>query len=183
MQIQVFAVPMAGDGLAIEELNRFLRSHRVLSITKTSVNDNGRCYWSICVEYLLSRTTGEGGSNKASDPGNGAKPRIDYREMLSKQDFARFTQLRELRRRLADAEAVPVYNILTNAQLAAIATLLPATRSELGAIEGIGEAKLARYGDAFLGLITTIAPRPPTADPETLAMGPAGHPAPPQGSA
>ena len=108
MQIQVFAIPSAGDGLAIEELNRFLRSHKVLSVSKTNVNDNGRCYWSICVEYLPARPGGQGDSSKDSNLASSGKPRVDYREVLSKEDFARCAQLRDLRRRLAEAEGVPV---------------------------------------------------------------------------
>ena len=42
MQVQVFAIPMEGDGDAVDELNRFLRANRVLSIAKVGVVDPGR---------------------------------------------------------------------------------------------------------------------------------------------
>ena len=32
MQYQVFAVPVRSNGTQVEEMNRFLRSHRVLAV-------------------------------------------------------------------------------------------------------------------------------------------------------
>lgn len=44
MQLKVFAVPAQGGEEAIEEVNKFLRSHRVLSIEKRMVEQGG-AYW------------------------------------------------------------------------------------------------------------------------------------------
>lgn len=48
----------------------------------------------------------------------GKKARVDYREALPPHEFAAFAKLRELRQQLTRAEAVPVYTIFTNDQLA-----------------------------------------------------------------
>jgi hypothetical protein len=56
MQVQVFAIPMDGDAEALEALNRFLRSQKVLSLDKVAVVDGGRPHWSSCVEYLPRRS-------------------------------------------------------------------------------------------------------------------------------
>jgi hypothetical protein len=55
MQVRVFSIPMEGDEDAQEDLNRFLRGHKVLSIDKVAVVAQGRQFWSICVEYLPRR--------------------------------------------------------------------------------------------------------------------------------
>ncbi|HPC84262.1 MAG TPA: DNA helicase RecQ [Thermoanaerobaculaceae bacterium] len=61
-----------------------------------------------------------------------------------------FERLRALRRRLAAEQGVPAYVVFPDATLAAMAALRPHTREELARVSGVGAAKLARYGEAFL---------------------------------
>jgi ATP-dependent DNA helicase RecQ len=64
-----------------------------------------------------------------------------------------FEQLRALRRRLADKEGVPAYVVFSDATLREMARLVPRTPLELRGVSGIGPAKLARYGEAFLEVL------------------------------
>ncbi len=64
-----------------------------------------------------------------------------------------FQRLRALRRSLADAEGVPAYIVFSDAVLARMAATRPIDEAGLLAISGIGPAKLARYGDAFLRVL------------------------------
>ena len=84
--------------------------------------------------------------------GNADKPRkgVDYREILSPTEFARYARLRALRKRLAEAEGTPVYAIFSNEQLAEMARLEKPTKAALGRIEGIGEKRLAQFAEPFL---------------------------------
>ena len=75
---------------------------------------------------------------------------MDYREVLPPQDFAVFVKLRDLRKELAQAESVPVYLIFTNEQLAQMVQGKVETKAALEKIEGIGEARLEKYGPRFL---------------------------------
>ncbi len=59
-------------------------------------------------------------------------------------------ELKALRLQLAHAEDVPAYIIFTNATLADMAAKRPHTMQELLAVSGVGKAKAARYGEAFL---------------------------------
>jgi ATP-dependent DNA helicase RecQ len=68
-------------------------------------------------------------------------------------DGALFQRLRELRRALADAEGVPAYIVFSDAVLARMADVRPADEAGLLAIAGVGPAKLARYGQAFLRVL------------------------------
>ncbi|MEM7600331.1 MAG: HRDC domain-containing protein, partial [Verrucomicrobiota bacterium] len=79
--------------------------------------------------------------------------RIDYKEVLAPDDFAIFTRLREERKRLAEVEGVPVYAIFSNAQIAEMITSDCRTAEQLRGIEGIGEAKIGKYADAFLKIL------------------------------
>jgi ATP-dependent DNA helicase RecQ len=65
-------------------------------------------------------------------------------------DEALFERLRALRRALADAERVPAYIVFSDAVLVRMAAERPTDDAGLLAIPGIGPAKLARYGAAFL---------------------------------
>jgi ATP-dependent DNA helicase RecQ len=63
--------------------------------------------------------------------------------------------LRDLRGRLAREQGVPAYVIFHDATLLAMLREKPRTLDSLGAISGVGERKLARYGEAFLGTLAS----------------------------
>ncbi len=64
-----------------------------------------------------------------------------------------FTELRALRRELADTQGVPPYVIFHDATLKEMVRVKPADLNQLGEISGVGERKLARYGTAFIEVI------------------------------
>jgi DNA helicase II / ATP-dependent DNA helicase PcrA len=61
--------------------------------------------------------------------------------------------LREWRRQRAAADAKPAFTVFADTTLEAIATVLPASLDELGAVKGIGPAKLERFGDEILAVV------------------------------
>jgi DNA helicase II / ATP-dependent DNA helicase PcrA len=63
-------------------------------------------------------------------------------------------QLRAWRRKRAEADGVPAYVVFNDRTLAALSERRPRSRGELLAVEGIGPAKLDRYGDELLALLT-----------------------------
>jgi ATP-dependent DNA helicase RecQ len=72
---------------------------------------------------------------------------------LPEVDGELFQRLRALRRSLADAEGVPAYIVFSDAVLARMAAERPVDESGLLAVAGVGPAKLARYGQAFLRVL------------------------------
>ncbi|MFL6758952.1 DNA helicase RecQ [Sphingomonas sp.] len=64
-----------------------------------------------------------------------------------------FDALRETRRKLAAESGVPPYVVFHDSTLREIAAARPATLKELSKINGVGEAKLARYGSAMLAAV------------------------------
>lgn len=78
---------------------------------------------------------------------------VDYKEVLSTEDFVTFARLREVRKELAKAEQVPAYAIFTNEQMAEIAKILPVSAHALSKIEGVGENRVGKYGWQFLTLL------------------------------
>ncbi len=64
-----------------------------------------------------------------------------------------FEALRELRKRLANEEALPAYIVLSDKVLHLLSTSRPTTIEEFGNISGIGEYKKKKYGKEFVSLI------------------------------
>lgn len=73
-------------------------------------------------------------------------------------DKGLYERLRKLRRDIADEQDVPSYIIFGDNTLLQMASYVPKTREELSRISGVGEYKLAKYGDRFLRVLTD-APR------------------------
>jgi ATP-dependent DNA helicase RecQ len=69
-------------------------------------------------------------------------------------DETLFTQLRGLRKKLADERAVPAYVIFGDNTLRLMAREYPTTPDALRRISGVGEKKLAEFGDLFAHAIT-----------------------------
>jgi ATP-dependent DNA helicase RecQ len=61
-----------------------------------------------------------------------------------------FERLRAWRGATAKEQGVPAYVVFHDATLREIATRAPATLAELGTVSGVGENKLARYGEGVL---------------------------------
>jgi len=62
-------------------------------------------------------------------------------------------RLTELRRTIAEEQHVPPFVIFTNATLRDMAVKRPRSRREMLNVAGVGENKMARYGEAFLRVI------------------------------
>ena len=64
-----------------------------------------------------------------------------------------FELLRSWRAAESKEQGVPAYVIFHDATLREIATLTPTTLAELGTMSGVGENKLAKYGEAILAIL------------------------------
>ena len=67
-----------------------------------------------------------------------------------------FEELRVLRKKLADQQAIPAYIVLSDKTLHLIAAQQPTTIEAFGNINGIGEYKKEKYGKEFIELIKKI---------------------------
>jgi superfamily II DNA helicase RecQ len=144
MHLRFFTVPVHGGDETAAELNRFLGAHRILAIDRSLVQDGANSAWALCVSF-----------EPAADPSQPGKRggKIDYREVLNEQDFAVFARLRTLRKELADGEGIPAYAVLTNEQLAELVQRRVQSAAALREIAGVGEARVEKYGEAFLRLL------------------------------
>jgi superfamily II DNA helicase RecQ len=139
-------IPARNGQAAQAELNTALRSLRVLSVEKhfcPLASDPG---WAVCVEYLDPDQT-------AAEPSGAGGKRIDYREILDPATFTIFAALRKLRKEIAAQEAVPIYTIMTNEQMAAVARKRCQSLADLESVDGLGAARTQKYGPRFLVVI------------------------------
>jgi superfamily II DNA helicase RecQ len=120
-----------------------------MTVEKQFVSLGIESYWSICVTYI------EGAAPSITTLSGNRRERIDYKEVLGEQEFAVYAQLRELRKSLAEQEGVPAYALFTNEQLAEMVTRKVRTETELAQIEGVGKARLEKYGGVFLQMLKT----------------------------
>ena len=79
----------------------------------------------------------------------------EWRMLLSDNDVPLFNALRSWRAERAKREGVPAYVICTNSQLARMASTRPRSLAGLGAINGVGKAKLKNYGHDLLALLAS----------------------------
>ena len=135
MPFKVFQYPLPTDS-DLPDLNEYLASHRIATIRQKIVNCGGTAMLIFVVEIPLSSTTSVSKGNS----------RTDYREQLTTAEFFVFSRLRDLRKKIANDEGVPVYSVFTNAQLAQIVREKMTTMTQFATVEGIGKARLDKYG-------------------------------------
>lgn len=113
MRLRFFTVRIHGDDEAVAELDRFLGSRRILAIDRQFIANGANSAWALCVTFDEADPSVRGGSAVAARRG-----KVDYREQFTEPEFAVFSRLRALRKKMADAEGVPAFALFSNEQLA-----------------------------------------------------------------
>ena len=138
MQFKTFMLPASGSEQTEETLNVFLRTHRIVSVRSEFVSGETPA-WCILVEYVQQNESDSKSSGK-----------VDYMKILSPEEFALFSKLRNLRKELAAKDGVPPFVVFTDEQLASIVKQNPTDLGKLTVIQGIGQTKVEKYGNAVL---------------------------------
>jgi superfamily II DNA helicase RecQ len=169
LQYTFFRVSTSAPGVASDELNQFVNSHRVTHVEKHFHAEGSEGYWSFCLQWQ-SRTTGTTESASSKD-----MPKLDYKTILSTEQFAVFSTLRAQRKQLAEKDGVPVYAVATNEQLASMVRDNVSSNAQLLRIAGFGSSKVERYGAAFIKLIRECGENLGTQGTQAVADSPT-HP-------
>lgn len=149
MAYRFFVVPIQDSDDGERELNGFLRSHKVLTVDRRWVEQGSSSFWTFCVDYLDSAAPA---APNGKPPG--VKGKVDYKEKLTPEQFAIYAKLRDVRKDISQKEAVPVYTIFTNEQLAQMVLSRASTKAALEKIAGVGNARLEKYGDKLLAVLS-----------------------------
>ncbi len=78
-----------------------------------------------------------------------------YGALVDREHRELFEHLRTTRLELAQAHSVPAFMIFSDRTLIDMAVRRPRTPAELKLVHGVGDAKLARFGEVFLSAIDT----------------------------
>ena len=70
-----------------------------------------------------------------------------------------FEHLRALRKQVASEQGIAPYMVFSDATLRDMCARLPQTEDEFLEVNGVGQAKLLRYGEAFLAEIAAFENR------------------------
>ena len=154
MGIEIITLPFCDEiqGFDPAPLESLYRRAEVFEVTPRFFTRFGRPYWTILARVRVRPATEEGLA--------GERP-PSWREAIAPQDHGLFENLREWRARIADARGVPAYVVFTNRQLAAICKIRPTSLAGLGRIQGVGSARLRKYGRDLLGIVADDSPTTP----------------------
>ncbi|MFF8671397.1 DNA helicase RecQ [Streptomyces sp. NPDC015242] len=117
--------------------------------------------------------TSRSGSSSAAS-GRGERKGRTVAAELPEELLPAFEALRAWRAEQAREQGVPAYVIFHDATLREIALAWPASVSELGGISGVGEKKLATYGEGVLEVLGSLG-GPPGATPAAGSPPAAGQ--------
>ncbi len=140
MQIKLFTIPIGDSGSAQQEMNTFLKAHKILEIEQKLISNNNGANWCFCVRYI----------EQAFSPASGSKTKVDYRQVLDEPTFQKFSRLREIRKSVAATEGLSAYIVFTDEELAELAKLEEITIKSMLSIKGIGEKKAERFAHYFI---------------------------------
>jgi superfamily II DNA helicase RecQ len=144
MQYAFFKISTTSPSVGSHELNQFIKTHRIVNVEKQFHSEGADGYWSFCLQWQEQYQE----SSTARDAS-----KIDYKAVLSAEQFAIFSLLRERRKQIAEQDGVPVYAVATNEHLAEMVRGSVTSKAELQKISGFGTSKIERYGNLFLETI------------------------------
>ena len=167
----------ARGGIDDEPLQRLLHGHEVVSRTERLYHHDGEPHLLVSVLYRLAalatppRSDDTNGAKKSSSPTtrrSREQKDEEWRSILQEEDTKLFETLRAWRTTRARADAVPPYVVLTNLQLARVATTRPRSLSALGEVEGLGKSRIERFGKEILEVVAKgVVAEQPAATEET----------------
>jgi superfamily II DNA helicase RecQ len=154
IKYKIFSIPVTNPEEEEDALNQFLSNHKIVSIHKEIVKEHSGHYVCFVVEYLVkSDQHSVSKSSKSTIPEK--KDRIDYKDLLSAEDFQLFLRLKDWRKLIGEQnDNIPLYNIFTNEQLAQICQKKISSKNELKKIPGVGDIKVEKYSDDILKIVS-----------------------------
>lgn len=163
MLVKIFSLVFnsAARGFDDTELRDFLKDKEVISIHDHLFVRNEVPYLTLIVKYFPLR--------QEIDPKMVPQGKRDesWKEQISEADMGIFNLLRDWRSTQCKQEGVPPYVLFTNKQLAQMIKIKPVSLSDLSNVEGVGKAKVEKYGSSILAIFTGAVALPPKVEPKS----------------
>jgi len=146
------------DSLSTYGLLKDMRKDAIISMIDQLVDqqllqrDTGEYPVLILTEQSMQVLRGERDVTLLSPPAPAVKRSrsADGEDPLTDEQHGTFDRLRALRRKLADEQGVPPYVVFNDATLRDMVRKMPTSGEAFLEVKGVGQAKLERFGEAFL---------------------------------
>lgn len=138
MQIKLIELSSNASETEIEQVNRFLRSNKILSIDREFYTHMGEAKWTMLVVYQPK--------NDITINRDEKREKVDYKEILDEDAFEIYVQLKLIRKQLAEENALPLFAVFSNYELSQIAQLEEINEQTVCSISGIGRKRMEKYG-------------------------------------
>ena len=140
----------------VKEVIELLAAERLLQVsdgTYPVVGLGPRCFEADAddFEFTMKRMKAKGSDSRATGEGGARFGGHAFGSAgFSAGDDALFERLRALRKRIADTNGIPPYVVFSDRTLRDMCVRRPKDRLEFLQVNGVGETKLARYGETFM---------------------------------
>ena len=132
-----------------QQMSDFLAGKEMLRWESHFFERKGEFFWTILVEYQ------PGISPEAKESRGTNEKKDSYKSILTETDWPLFKLLQEWRGEKSRGGGIPPYIICTNVQLARISVMRPDSLNALQSIDGIGKAKIEKYGKEILQIVAS----------------------------
>jgi ATP-dependent DNA helicase RecQ len=150
MLVRVFTLQFNSllGGFDDAPMREFIKDKEVLSINEHFFVKNEMPYLVLVMTYLPTRAETLDARSQTGDGKNES-----WRELVKTEDVPLFNALRDWRSERCKRDGLPPYIICTNRQLAMIVNTRPESFAKLAQIDGIGKAKVEKYGEEILAVL------------------------------
>ena len=148
MQYKKFILSFFDEGAQLEELNRFLRGHKVVKIDENFLPDNQM--WLFLVKYIDGEQKDTASPQKRSE----INKFIPEKELDANQ-LEKYKRLVDIRLELAKKYDVKAYVVFTNRELGEISKMDKVSEEELLKIDGVGMSRLEQFGREFIKMLNS----------------------------
>jgi superfamily II DNA helicase RecQ len=150
MNIKLFTLPFNDENGAFDDspLSDFAEGRDITGVHQHMIVRDGRPFWCILITYV---------DPKPAASRQAARERRKHpKDDLPPEKHALYEGIRQWRNARAQRDGRPAYVLFSNQEIAEIARLAPASKSDLISIPGIGDAKARDYGDEVLEIVARV---------------------------
>jgi ATP-dependent DNA helicase RecQ len=146
LKIFTFRFSESIDGFNDKPLQEFIADKEVIEFSEHFFIHENAPYLTVMISYRLL----------AAEEKRKLYRRQDPRSELDDKEKEAYDALRAWRSVRARQDGIPAYMIATNKQFAQMIKLRATDRTALSRVPGVGEAKIANYGEEILKVIAGI---------------------------
>jgi len=136
MQHQIFSIPVFGATDSNDEMNRFIRSKKVVKIEKYFVQNPAGDYWTFCIQFTDGQSKSENFDKKT---------KTDWVKELEPEKSKLFVAFRKYRLELSKEHGIPAYSVFDDDELASIAQLNEINEKNIKALKNITPVKAEKF--------------------------------------